>query len=34
MHYLVSVDHKNMPAHLTRIGCEEFLELLYTQCSG
>jgi len=24
MHYLVSVDHKSMPAHSTRSGCEEF----------
>jgi len=24
MHYIVGVDHKSMPVHLTKSGCEEF----------
>jgi hypothetical protein len=33
MYYLFKMDHNGMAA-LTRSECEEFWEVLYTQCSG
>jgi len=34
MYRLVIVDHNGMAVHLTRNDCEEFLGVLYIQCSG